>query len=100
MTPTPIYTFAKWKIKAGNLETVMTMLKELRAKTTGENGNLFYNVHQSVTDPNTLVLMEGYVSEEAQKEHVNSDHYKKLAAERIVPLLDEREVTLVTPLEI
>ena len=100
MTPTPIYTFAKWKINAGNLETVMTMLKELHAKSTGEKGNLFYNIHQSVADPNTLILMEGYVSEEAQKAHVSSDHFKKLAVEGIVPLLEARDVTLVTPLEI
>ena len=99
MTSMPIYVFARWKVKDGNKETVLKLWKELRTKTTGEKGNLFYKVHQSRTDANTLILFEGYTDEVAQQMHLHSDHFKKLAIDQIIPLLEEREVMLATPLE-
>jgi quinol monooxygenase YgiN len=98
MATTPIHVFARWKVKEGNMQTVLKLLHEVRSKTAREKGNLFYWIHQSQADANTLILFEGYVDEVAQKAHVNADHYKKLVVEQIVPLLEEREVTLTTPI--
>ena len=100
MSTTPIHVFARWKVTEGNMQTVLKLLSELRSATTMENGNLFYTVHQSKADANTLLLFEGYTDEAAQKEHANSGHFKKLAIEQIIPLLQEREVMLAVPLEI
>jgi quinol monooxygenase YgiN len=99
MVTAPIHVFARWKIKEGNKQTVLQLLKDLGAKTVSEKGNLFYKVHQSREDANTLILFEGYANEAAQKEHMNSAHFVKLAVEQIIPLLEEREVTLTTPIE-
>lgn len=99
MAAHPIHVFAKWKAKDGYLATVLTLLKEVRSKTVRENGNLFYKIHQGQEDVNTLILFEGYASREAQQDHMNADHFKKLVIEQIVPLLEEREVTLTIPLE-
>jgi autoinducer 2-degrading protein len=99
MTTTPIHVFARWKVKEGNLDTILELLKVVQAKTIQEKGNLFYKIHQSRADANTLILLEGYADEGAQKAHTGSEHYKKLVVEQIVPLLEEREVTLTTPIE-
>jgi (4S)-4-hydroxy-5-phosphonooxypentane-2,3-dione isomerase len=99
MTTTPIHVFARWKVKEGNKQTVLQLLKDLRSKTVSEKGNLFYKVHQSREEANTLILFEGYANEAAQKEHINSDHFVKLAIEQIIPLLEEREIILTTPIE-
>lgn len=99
MPTKPIHIFARWKVKAGNLETVLKLLQQVRTITIEEKGNLFYTIHQSVQDANTLFLYEGYVNEVAQQEHVHSSHYQKLVAEQIIPLLEEREVHIATPIE-
>jgi quinol monooxygenase YgiN len=91
MPAVPVHVMARWKIKEGNKQTVLKLLKELHSETIKEKGNLFYMIHQSVTDANTLIIFEGYTNEITQKEHVNSAHFKKLAVEQIIPLLEERE---------
>ena len=98
MTTPPIHVFARWKVKEGYLETIVELLKVVQARTIREKGNLFYQIHQSRADANTLILFEGYADEVAQQAHMGSEHYKKLVAEQIVPLLEEREVTLTTPI--
>ena len=99
METTPILVFARWKVKAGQKQAVLQLLEEVRAKTIREKGNLFYKIHQSQADANTLILFEGYADAAAQQAHVHADHFKKVVVEQIVPLLEEREVTLATPIE-
>jgi autoinducer 2-degrading protein len=98
MVTTPIHVFARWKVKAGNMPIVLELFKALGPKTREEKGNLFYKLHQSQADANTLVIFEGYADEFAQKAHTDSDHYQKLVVEQILPLLEEREVTLTIPI--
>jgi quinol monooxygenase YgiN len=98
MTTTPVHVFARWKVKEGNLQTVLDLLLDLRAETILEKGNLFYKMHQSHADDHTLILFEGYADEAAQQAHTKAAHFKKLAVEQIIPLLEEREVILLTPI--
>ena len=100
MATTPIYVFARWKVKEGNMPEVLRLLKELSKQTLAEKENLFYKIHVSNADVNTLILFEGYSSAAAQQAHADSDHFKKLAVGGIVPLLGEREVFLTTPIEV
>lgn len=93
-----IHVFAKWQVKHGQLETVLDLLVEVVKKSTQEEGNLFYNVHQSNTDPHVIVLFEGYSDEAALEAHRNAEHFQTLVVEKIVPLLENREVILTTPL--
>ncbi|TDQ09480.1 putative quinol monooxygenase [Pedobacter metabolipauper] len=99
MSQKPIYAFAKWRVKEGQLDTVLNLLTEVVKKSTGEEGNLFYKVHQSNSDANTLILFEGYNDEEALEEHRNSEHFQKIVVGEIVPLLQDREVILTTRLD-
>ena len=76
------------------------ILKELKAKSIQEKGNLFYQVHQDNSDPNTLILFEGYSDDSALTLHRNAGYYKKAVVENIRTLLTDREVILTTPVEI
>lgn len=98
MNNKPIHLFAKWQVKEGHLDTVLILLKEVAQKSREEEGNLFYRVHQSSSDANTLVLFEGYNDEAAVAAHRNSEHFQTLVIGEIVPLLENREVVLTTEL--
>jgi len=100
MSGTPIHTFAKWKVRPGQLENVLLILKELKAKSIQEKGNLFYQVHQDNSDPNTLILFEGYSDDSALALHRNAGYYKQAVIENLRSLLTDREVILTTPIEI
>ena len=93
----PIHVFATWKVKEGQVEGVLNILKTMREESVKEKGNLFYKIHQSNTDVNTIVLFEGYTNDAAITEHRNSVHYQDLVVGKIVPLLESREVVLTTP---
>ena len=77
----------------------MSILKELKGKTVREKGNLFYQVHQDNSDPNTLILFEGYSDQSALTLHRNAEYYKQAVAEKMPKLLTDREVILTTPIE-
>ncbi|KRD57895.1 antibiotic biosynthesis monooxygenase [Flavobacterium sp. Root935] len=95
----PVHVFATWKVKEGQLENVLELLKTVHAESIKEDGNLFYKIHQSNSDANTIVLFEGYTNEAAVAEHRNSAHFKDFVLGKIVPLLDTREILLATPLQ-
>ena len=98
MSKKPVYTFARWQVKEGQLDTVLSLLAEVVAKSTAEEGNLLYKVHQSNSDATALILFEGDKDESALAEHRNSEHFQTLVIEKIIPILDTREVILATEL--
>ena len=93
-----VYTFAKWQVREGRLDEVLNILAELSLKSMAEDGNLEYTIHQSTSDPNTLVLFEAYKDEAALAEHRKSQHYQALIVEKILPLLQDREIVVTTRL--
>ncbi|KQR70715.1 putative quinol monooxygenase [Pedobacter sp. Leaf176] len=95
----PIHVFATWKVKEGNIENILEILKTVSAESIKEEGNLFYKIHQGNTDSNTIVLFEGYANEAALDEHRNSAHYKDLVVGQLIPLLESREVILTSPID-
>ena len=100
MSGKPIHVFAKWKVSPGQLENVLLILKELKVKTVQEKGNLFYHVYQDNSDPNTLILFEGYSDDSALTQHRNAGYYMQAVVENIGTLLTDREVILTTLIEI
>ena len=98
MKITPIHVFAKWQVKADELYNALALLDQVAKKSREEEGNLFYTVNQSSTDPNTLILFEGYKNDKALEYHRSSEHFKSIVIEQIVPLLAQREVILTKPL--
>ena len=100
MSATPIHVFAKWKVRPGELENVLLILKESKANSIQAKGNLFYQVHQDNSDPNTLILFEGYSDDSALTLHRNAGYHIQAVVEGIRTLLTDREVILTTPVEI
>ncbi|QNL48800.1 antibiotic biosynthesis monooxygenase [Olivibacter sp. SDN3] len=94
-----IITFAKWQVKQGNLETVVSLLKEAVAKSSAEEGNLKYEVYQGNDNENILMLFEEYKNQEALEFHRNSAHFQEVVVGKIVPLLENREVIISSLLD-
>lgn len=88
--------FAKWQVKEGQLNAVLELIKQVAEKSREEEGNLFYKIHQSTQDANTLLLYEGYVDEAAVEVHRNSGYFQQLVIGQIVPMLENREVIVAT----
>ncbi len=95
MNEQAIYVYAQWNVKEGKLDEVLQILTQAAKKSSEEKGNLFYKIHQSKSDQNTLILFEGYENETALEFHKNSEHYQNLVVKEIVPLLESREVILM-----
>ncbi|GGD52847.1 antibiotic biosynthesis monooxygenase [Emticicia aquatilis] len=94
MNSNVIFVFAKWQVAENQLPNVLNLLNDVAEKSRAESGNLFYKIHQSQTDENTLILSEAYQDENALNKHRNSEHFQGIVVNQIVPLLANREVYL------
>mgnify|MGYP000132327519 CR=1 FL=1 len=94
----PVFIFAKWQVKNGELQTVLGLIPSLIENSKSEDGNLFYNIYQDNSEPNTLILHESYRDMASVEFHKNSTHYQEIAATQIIPLLENREVILASEL--
>jgi len=95
----PVHVFATWKVKEGQIENVLNLLKTVHDESVQEKGNLFYTIHQSNSDLNTILLFEGYTSEAAVTTHRNLSYFQEIVLGQIVPLLESRDIVLATPLD-
>ncbi|GAA4166189.1 hypothetical protein GCM10022217_39570 [Chryseobacterium ginsenosidimutans] len=98
MDQNTVFVHAKWQVKEGKLDAVLQLMKEAGEKSIQEKGNLFYKLHQSQQDQNTIILYEGYADASAVEAHRNSEHFKSIVLEQVVPLLENREVILMNKL--
>ncbi|MFN6498058.1 MAG: putative quinol monooxygenase [Nostoc sp. DedQUE01] len=88
----------KWKLKESEVSRILKMLPELAEKTRNEEGNISYTIYQSESDPRELILHEHYVDDNAAETHKQSQHYKRIVVNEIIPHLEVREVILVKKL--
>ena len=100
MEERPVVLFARYKVKDGHLIGLLDLLKEVTARSTEEQGNLFYYIHQSHADSNTLMLYEAYENKAAVEYHFNSQHFRDIVIGKIMPLLEDRDVILSSPLQL
>jgi autoinducer 2-degrading protein len=97
MSESTIHSFAKWQVKPAQLTEVIELLKKVVGESVKEEGNLFYQVNQSNTDPN-LIIYEGYKDEAALQKHRESPYFQNIVVGQIVPMLENREVILARQL--
>jgi len=88
----------KWKIREDKTSEILKLLPELAEATKKELGNLMYAIYQSESNPNELILHERYVDEDAAEAHKTSKHYHDIVAGKIIPHLENREVTVIKQL--
>lgn len=71
-----IYVVATLKIKPETRAELIAGAQACIAETRKEAGNISYDMHESVTDPTTMVFVEQWSSVEALVPHRSSEHVK------------------------
>lgn len=91
-----IYVIAELRVKPGTGGKAIAAARLSVAETVKENGCISYDMHQSVTDPERLVLVERWESPEALKRHMETPHFKAWRAAS-TEFVAGRKVEIVTP---
>lgn len=81
---------AQYKVRAGEEERVEAALKEMRAASRAEPGNLDYQVLRDPGQRAVFVLYERYVDEAAFDAHRATAHFDKWLIVQVLPALEER----------
>jgi quinol monooxygenase YgiN len=83
---------AHYQVKAGEMEAVAELLRQLADASRQEPGNLAYDYFQDFSDPAHLVILERYISPDHFTAHRESPHFRSLGLEQIIPRLESRRV--------
>jgi quinol monooxygenase YgiN len=79
-----INVVARSSAKGDNLDRILELSKEMVEKTVKEEGCIRYELFQDIKDPNVMIFIEEWESEEALKRHMVSEHFTT-----IIPQLNE-----------
>jgi quinol monooxygenase YgiN len=83
---------ARYRAKAEHLDDVLQLLARLAQASRQEPGSITYKYFQSPEDPQDLLILEEYPSEAEFQAHLDSEHFRTLGREGIIPLLESRTV--------
>ena len=88
---------AHWRAKEGKSDRLAAVIEEMTTPSRAEPGNLFYQAHRAVDDPQLFYLYEQYADEAAYQAHMDSEHFTRLVKEEAIPeLLEARERAFYT----
>jgi len=96
----PVVIVAHWHVEPAGVDAVLACLPELAAASLDEPGCLGYEVLRDADDPTHFVLVERYADRAALDAHLGSVHYHRLVVERIRPLLTDRRVSTMQPVDV
>ena len=91
-----IYVVATMGVKPEKREAVLAAARIAIAETRKEKGCQSYDLHVSVTDPNTFVFVERWDNRDCLTAHMGMPHFKewrKVANEAIT----SRKVEIIAP---
>jgi quinol monooxygenase YgiN len=91
-----IYVIAELRFRTEMTEKVFAAARKIIADTVKEDGCISYDMHQSMSDPSRLVVVERWSSRDALSRHLETPHLKAwraAGAEFIVG----RKVEVITP---
>jgi quinol monooxygenase YgiN len=91
---------AKWTAREGEDERVLDFIRELAPPSREEPGCLVYRVNRDLEDPRVFLLYEEYADEAGYRAHGESDHFRRLALEGAIPLLESRERSFYESLDV
>jgi quinol monooxygenase YgiN len=91
-----IYVIAEVRVKPGTIDKAIAAARLSVAETVKEDGCISYDMHQSVTDPLRLVLVERWESREALTRHFDTPHFKAWRAAG-PEFVAERKAEVITP---
>jgi quinol monooxygenase YgiN len=78
-----------WTAKKGSENVVDSALRQLEQFSRAEAGCQAYVVHRDRLDSRVFHLFEAYDNKEAFQEHTGSDHFRRLAKETAIPVVDQ-----------
>ena len=87
---TALQAIARYTISAGKEQEVLPLVAELVDASRREPGNLSFVAYRQIDDDREIVLLERYASREAFDAHRETQHFKDLVLEQIIPRLDSR----------
>lgn len=91
-----IYVIATLRVKPGKLPQLLEAAKLVMAGTRKEEGCIFYDLNQSVSDPDQLTFIERWTSRDALAKHFEAAHMVPWRA-TCGECLESRKVEIVTP---
>jgi quinol monooxygenase YgiN len=83
---------ARYRTLEGKTEEVLTHLHEMAAASRKEPGNITYEFFRGLQDDRQIVILESYGTADDFEAHRNSEHFQKIGAGQILPLLESRTV--------
>jgi len=82
---------ARWRPRQGETGKIEAILRELAAAIRKEPGNREFTVLRGHDDADEFLLYEIYASEQAFRDHQQTEHFKRLVLGEAVPRLALRE---------
>lgn len=81
------FIVVKFQAKPEHVESFIDQVTPFTEATRAEPGNLWFEWSRSIDEPDTFVLVEAFVDDDAAGAHVNSDHFATATKQTIPPLL-------------
>ena len=91
-----IYVIAELRVRSEMADKAFAAARQTVAATVKEDGCISYDMHQSVSDPSRLVVVERWASRDALSRHLETPHLKAWRAAGAEFIVD-RKVEVVTP---
>lgn len=85
---------AKNHVKPECVQAFKDTARELIEKSRAEEGNIFYTLNVSMSDPNTLVFIESWKDQSAIEFHNRTEHFTSTLPKLAVMCSGEGEVEL------
>ena len=89
---------AQYTVRPGEEEQVASALRNMRAPSRAEPGNLDYQVLRDPQQPGRFVLYERYTDEAAFQAHLATEHFATWLRGQVLPFLDGRTRLDLVPL--
>jgi quinol monooxygenase YgiN len=94
-----IVVVAHYRALVGRADEVASELGPYAETVRTEPGCLTFEVSRDIDDDHHFVLYEVYRDRAALDFHIAAPHFTQVAVERIRPMLADRSVSLLTPLD-
>jgi quinol monooxygenase YgiN len=91
-----LYVIATLRVRPEKRATCIAAARKVIAETRKEEGCIFYDMHQSVTDPDQIVFVERWASTDALGNHFKAPHmeaWRNVGKECFV----DRKVEIISP---
>jgi quinol monooxygenase YgiN len=90
---------ARWVAREHEIEAVEAALRRLVPAARAEPGVIAFDAYRDPADPRVFVLVERFRDQAAHDAHVAADHTRRHAIEDALPRLQDRERTVLAPME-